>query len=518
MSTINGLTSINCDFINNVPSSTLTYLDATSSIQTQINSKTSLTAVESANYVWTGTQSYNTYLPQSTITPTVDTQLVTKKYVNDQDNLRASLANANTFTGTNTFNTSLPTSTLTTATSTNFITKGIADALYTTITGLSSYVTSSSLATTLSSYATFSGTNNFTGTNTFNTNLPTSTVTPTTASQFVTKTYVDTQDNTKATLAGANAFTSTNTFNISLPTSTVTPTTAYHLATKAYVDNQNNLQATLASANSFTGSNLFSGLSTFNISLPTSTVAPVNGNDLCTKTYVDGKTTLSAVQSNNNAFTGTNTFSIVPSSSATPVGVNDLCNKSYVDGQVATKTTLSAVQSANYAWTGTQGFNTYLPTSTITPTSDTQLVTKVYCDSKIIAISSDTSSFGVNSGGSYFNVTNTLTRGGTTIATGTAGWITVPVTAWYNISVTIQAVAVNTAVSLFTCWVMVNGGGAFIPFQLWFPGTQGLTQTVTGAKIWNIPASAQIRVYFVNNNANQIMINGMYVSVTLVTV
>ena len=38
--------------------------------------------------------------------------------------------------------------------------------------------------------------------------------------------------------------------------------------------------------------------------------------------------------------------------------------------------------SGNNVWTGANSFNTSLPTSTLTPTTANQLVTKAYCDLK----------------------------------------------------------------------------------------------------------------------------------------
>jgi len=43
--------------------------------------------------------------------------------------------------------------------------------------------------------------------------------------------------------------------------------------------------------------------------------------------------------------------------------------------------TLSSIQSNNNAWTGTNTFNSSLPTSTLTPSNSTQLITKSYGDS-----------------------------------------------------------------------------------------------------------------------------------------
>jgi len=132
-----------------------------------------------------------------------------------------------------------------------FITKAFADATYNTIAG----------------DVTAAGANAFTGTNTFNTNLPTSTLTPTTGTQLITKAFADATYNTIAgdvTAAGANAFTGTNTFNTNLPTSTQTPTTSTQLITKAYAD------ATYGggSANVFPTANLYnSGVSGLGITV-----------------------------------------------------------------------------------------------------------------------------------------------------------------------------------------------------------------------------------------------------------
>ena len=78
---------------------------------------------------------------------------------------------------------------------------------------------------------------------------------------------------------------------------------------------------------------------------------------------------------------------------------------SYIDGCTSNiQTQLDALPalSDNNIWTGTTAFNTSLPTSTITPTSSSQLVTKTYVDSAITGLSI----------GSYVDVTNTQTIGG----------------------------------------------------------------------------------------------------------
>jgi microcystin-dependent protein len=101
-------------------------------------------------------------------------------------------------------------------------------------------------------------------------------------------------------------------------------------------------------------------------------------------TTVSGGTTLTAVQSNNNTWTGTNVFNAhLPTSTATPINTYDLTTKYYVDGLIATKTTLSAVQSNNNSWTGTNAFNTSLPTSVATPVNTYDLTTKYYVDGQL---------------------------------------------------------------------------------------------------------------------------------------
>ena len=146
--------------------------------------------------------SFGNMLPTSTLTPTLSTQLITKSYGDATYATLASLtgyatlSGANVFNGTNTFNTNLPTSTLTPTLSTQLITKSFADTTYATL-------------ASLAGYATLSGSNVFTGINSFNTNLPTSTLTPTLSTQLITKSFGDT---TYARLAVANSFTELNTF------------------------------------------------------------------------------------------------------------------------------------------------------------------------------------------------------------------------------------------------------------------------------------------------------------------
>ena len=47
------------------------------------------------------------------------------------------------------------------------------------------------------------------------------------------------------------------------------------------------------------------------------------------------------------------------------------------------------ILNTNNIWTGTNTFNTYLPTSTLTPSSGTELITKNYADGRFIDFTTD---------------------------------------------------------------------------------------------------------------------------------
>jgi len=273
---------------------------------------------------FTGTNTFNVNRPTSTITTTPNsTDFITKQ---NADALYSGAGagdvflngNPNAFTGTNTFNNNRPTSTLTGGTTNlnDFITKRDGDVLYAAI--------------SVNGDVTKAGTNAFTGTNTFNNNRPTSTLTggTTDSDDFITKRdgdvlYAAISVDGDVTKAGTNAFTGTNTFNSNLPTSSITPSNANDLVTKSYVDSAFVTEA---------GNNAFTGTNTFNSNLPTSSITPSNANDLVTKSYVDsvgGDVT----EAGNNAFTGTNTFNVNrPTStiSSTP-GSNDFITKQNAD-------------------------------------------------------------------------------------------------------------------------------------------------------------------------------------------
>ena len=140
--------------INNIPVSTIAYIsNLTSDIQAQIDSKANTTDLTTTNNNVTTISSNITSLQTSV-------------------NLKGGLSSDNTWSGTNTFNSNIPTTTLTPSLSSQFITKAYADSNYAG-TGI------------------LSGTNSWTGTNTYILNLPTSSIAPTSSSHFTNKSYVD---------------------------------------------------------------------------------------------------------------------------------------------------------------------------------------------------------------------------------------------------------------------------------------------------------------------------------------
>jgi hypothetical protein len=69
-----------------------------------------------------------------------------------------------------------------------------------------------------------------------------------------------------------------------------------------------------------------------------------------------------------------------------PTLANSVTRKSYVDtGDANAVTTANAnIKAGTNVWTGTNAYNTNLPTSTLTPSSNTQLITKVFADTSYV--------------------------------------------------------------------------------------------------------------------------------------
>lgn len=175
------------------------------------------------------------------------------------------------------------------------------------------------------------------------------------------------------TKAGTNAFTGTNTFNTSLPTSTFVgiPSPSTFLTKQ----NADNLYAASGSAVTTTG---FQTLT--NKTLTNPIISSISNSG--TLTLPSG--TSDTLVARNTSETLTNKTLISPNLTGTPTAIT---------AQVGTNTTQiattqfvlansggSVTLDGNNVFTGTNTFNTNLPTSTQTPTTDAQLVTKKYTD------------------------------------------------------------------------------------------------------------------------------------------
>ena len=110
----------------------------------------------SQNNTFSGINTYNNYLPRSSITPSNATDLITKAYADATYSTSSSgvvptISGTNSFTGLNAFNSNFPTSSLPTSTTINansIINKGMMDTLYASIASLTPFLTSSLAATT----------------------------------------------------------------------------------------------------------------------------------------------------------------------------------------------------------------------------------------------------------------------------------------------------------------------------------------------------------------------------------
>lgn len=87
--------------INNIQSTTIAYISNLSSdAQSQINNKASLTLSNN----WIGQQYFNSFIPTTTLTPSLSSHFITKAYADLNYNGNSILSSTNTFTGSNTFN------------------------------------------------------------------------------------------------------------------------------------------------------------------------------------------------------------------------------------------------------------------------------------------------------------------------------------------------------------------------------------------------------------------------------
>lgn len=140
------------------------------SVNFQLSNITNTESILDKNNIWTGKNTFNSFLPTSSLKPELPNQLVNKNYVDSLLNTSLLISN-NTWKGKNAYNTFLPTSTLTPSDSKHFATKAYVDSLI----GRDSLLTSN---------------NTWLGTNDYNI-LPTSSATVLLTNQLTTKEYVD---------------------------------------------------------------------------------------------------------------------------------------------------------------------------------------------------------------------------------------------------------------------------------------------------------------------------------------
>ena len=337
------------------------------------------------NNAWTGTNTFNSSLPTSTLTPTTSTQLITKAYADATYAGSGLLSANNTWTGTNTFGT-LNLSNKSGVQQTTFITT---NPVSYNITWGSAEVILIMPSTTVNAI------------NQITLYLPTIT-SANIGGQFTIScgglpvypyNYPARVRNSigSAALIYQNGAYSNLILDNNSYTSLDTPTSYTVVATEASTQTWT-VVSTVFSDQAFSAfyqnildaANVWAGTNTFNTFLPTSTLTPTTSNQLITKTYADGK--FGALASA-NAWTSTNTFNTsLPTSTLTPTTSNQLITKAYADANYG-----SSVLSANNTWTGTNAYNTSLPTSTLTPTTSTQLITKTYADGKFGALTSTNS-------------------------------------------------------------------------------------------------------------------------------
>lgn len=235
------------------------------------------------------------------------------------------------------------------------------------------------------------------------------------AKQFITRGYADTRyvqsSALPALLNQSNTFTSTNQYNVHPQYSgSIQPLNANEYTPKSYVDTAASGASTalLSSANTWGNTNNF-GTASFSL-IPTYTggASMTTANQLTTKGFTDS--TYAAI-SNTPTLTGTNTFTntqtfngnVAFNAYPTYTGVavvssgNQFTTKSYVDNAIATGGG-TVLLASNNTWTGQNSYNTYLPTSSLTPTASNQLITKAYADGTFLTSASGINASNITSG------------------------------------------------------------------------------------------------------------------------
>jgi len=192
------------------------------------------TSIVSPSVSVTGSATFNTTLPSSTIgVTTSDNELINKTIGNAH---YSRLASPNAFSSTNSFDNFLPTSSITTtANNTAFINKNIGNTVYPQLTGTN----------------TISANNTFSGLNTFNTNLPTSSISTTADDSALINKNIG--NATYSRLGSANTYTAQNDFNgvvvVKNPQTVADATSAFSIQNSATNLNSINFGPQLAGGN-----------------------------------------------------------------------------------------------------------------------------------------------------------------------------------------------------------------------------------------------------------------------------
>lgn len=331
---------------------------------TLIGTKTTLSEVQSNNNVWSGFNSFDYCLPTSILTPITTYDLVTKGYCDTQ------IINTQT-TIENNLSTNYALKTSVDASLNNYALKTYVDSADNALkvyidTSLNNYVLKSNVDNSLNAYATK------TYVDTSLNNYALKTYVDTSLNNYALKTYVDTQLATKTDLATVqsnnNTFTNNNSFsgittftgNISANATAISPTALSYISTlTANAQTQINNRVTLNSNQIISGNKTITG----NIIANAYTITPVKLSYIANlssdaQTQLNGKTTLLGVQGNNNVWTGFNSFDyFLPTSTLTPSLSTELITKDYCDIQVNTKTDLATVQSNNNTFSGLNTFS-----------------------------------------------------------------------------------------------------------------------------------------------------------------
>ena len=200
-------------------------------------------------------------------------------------------------------------------------------------------------------------------------------------------------------LSSANIFTNTNTFNDIINSKTglrlvdVTPSAKYvelsvlnnamsfspsfnnnsfEFVTKNSTGSSTIIPVTINfNSTTFNNALICNYGATFNTTLPTSTVTPINPSDLTTKAYVDGMP-VHVILNSNNIWTGTNTFNTtLPTSTISASSPNQFTIKSFTDATYATITSLGSyltISNAAATYATIASLGSYLTTSTAAAT------------------------------------------------------------------------------------------------------------------------------------------------------